>query len=69
MSEELTALEKLSAIEEMSAYVLKLQENRDKWKTLAIRAYEEVFSIEQDYDDSAVWEDIENAYEGSDTVE
>jgi hypothetical protein len=70
MSEELelTALDKLSAMTQMTSYVTSLQKDRDRWKDLAIRAYKEMFSIDQEYSDHKVWIEIEDAYEEA-TVE
>jgi hypothetical protein len=38
--------------------------DRIRWRDLSIRAYKEMFSIDQDYSDHKVWIEIEDAYEG-----
>lgn len=52
-----------------SSEIARLQADRDLWKELAVRAYKKTFNVDQDYSDAEVWTDIEDAYEGSDTVE
>lgn len=37
--------------------------DRIRWRDLSIRAYKEMFSIDQDYSDHKVWIEIEDAYE------
>ena len=38
--------------------------DRIRWRDLSIRAYKEMFSIDQEYSDHKVWIEIEDAYEG-----
>jgi len=46
----------------------EMTDDRDMWRNLAVRAYKEMFSIDQEYSDHKVWIEIEDAYEEA-TVE
>jgi hypothetical protein len=43
----------------------QLTDERDLWKSLAIRAYQEKFNVDMREDDQQVWFDIEDAFETS----
>lgn len=39
--------------------------DRDRWRSLAMRAYKETLSVDPTHDDPTVWIDMEEAYEES----
>jgi hypothetical protein len=69
MSEELELADFWKGRASNRAMSLKeMTDDRDMWRNLAIRAYKEMFSIDQEYSDHKVWIEIEDAYEEA-TVE
>jgi len=55
----------LKAYEEMRELYKEAIIDRDRWRSLAMRAYKETFSVDSTHDDPAVWIDMEEAYEES----
>jgi len=55
----------LKAYEEMRELYKEAIIDRDRWRSLAMRAYKETFSVDSTHDDPSVWIDMEEAYEES----